>query len=107
MTIPEPKLVIEPKSKVLVSDVRVIFMDLYDYHDEYAQARRGRYVVNLIYGTPMEALLLDDDDNIIDGFVGHSMPFLPWKGIPFIVHLGGEAEEVDPEFMDKHIWKYP
>ena len=97
-------MLIHPKSKVLESDTKIIFKDLFLKGDIF-QARRGRYVANFYNGFVTEALLLDDDDNIIDGFVDYSMPYLPWKRIPFIVHLGGEAEEVDPEFMDKHIWR--
>lgn len=97
-------MIIPPKSKVLESDTRIIFKDLF-LKGDFLQARKGRYIANFYNGIPMEALLLDENDNIIDGFVGYSMPYLPWKRVPFIVHLGGKAEEWDPEFMDKHIWK--
>lgn len=50
------------------------------------QARRGNVIVNSHYYIH-EALVLNDDGNIIDGFCRTPLPYLPWKGIQFLEHL--------------------
>lgn len=66
------------------------------------QARKGNVIVNSHYYIH-EALVLNDDGNIIDGFCRTPLPYLPWKGIQFLEHLRilNKLEKEDiPEYYE-------
>jgi hypothetical protein len=79
-------MIVQPKSKVLEADTAQIFYGRLNYNGS-SQNRIGRYVVNCYNMLICECLLLDDDNNVIDGFSIWPRPELPWKGIPFIEYL--------------------
>lgn len=102
---------IEPRSKTLVSDITAIinnsrFVSNIDYH----QLRLGRYVANIWHcGLIAECLLLNDDNDVIDGFVRGTVEHLPWKDKSFCEWLGHSPEyefsiEDAQDDYEKHYW---
>ena len=80
-------LLINPKSKTLEEDIRIYFKDVMYENVGFSQCRRGRFVVNLKDYFPIECLVLDEDDNVIDGYCGFPSPAYTWKDKLFAEHL--------------------
>lgn len=78
-------MIIDAISKTLYNDLLVIF-PIDEWFGGSYQLRKGRYVINT-HMIIEECLVLDDDDNIIDGFSMMPILELPWKDEPFIEHL--------------------
>ena len=113
-------MLIQPKSNTLISDIDVIF-DTHTLNLGYPiQERKGRYVINSQYGIA-EVLVLNDDNNVIDGFCLYPVFILPWKSKPFVWHLAklnniklndifvDSYEEIDynqDDYFDEQMWNY-
>lgn len=80
-------LLIKPLSSTLVSDIFVMFPEVYNKHTGYGQLRRGRFVINLCDSVPYECLVLNEFNSVIDGFIGSPLPFIKWRGEPMVEHL--------------------
>lgn len=78
---------IEPLSSDLEDYVWKTFSkQFFESAGKSIQIRKGRYIVNG-HTFPSECIVLDSNDNVIDGFCGSPQPWLPWKGKIFIDHL--------------------
>lgn len=109
-------MLIESFSSVLEADVMALFGKIFFQHaGQSFQVRMGRYVVNG-HTYPYECLLLNEHDDVIDGFCGSAIPWLQWKGLPFVDHLlklkrmdepswYNDLLDFDPEVLDKQHWR--
>jgi hypothetical protein len=108
---------IEPIDPTLEDFIHNTFgKEIFDAAGKSIQIREGPYIVNG-HTWPSECLVLDEHDNVIDGFCGSPLPWLPWKGKIFIDHLVESrnmekpnwydelfSEGWDEEFVDRKHW---
>lgn len=103
-------MLVAPKSRVLIDDLYAIFEAELRENLDLFQARKGRYVINAFKGQIMEALVLSETDDVIDGFCGHPCFGLPWKSKAFIEYLTDDKSLYesknfrDTEFFDRLHW---
>lgn len=89
---------IDPKLEDFVHDT--FGKEIFDSAGKSIQIRKGRYVVNG-HTFLCECLVLDEHENVIDGFCGSPLPWLPWKGKIFIDHLVESRNMKKPDWYDE------
>jgi hypothetical protein len=97
-------MLIPPKNKDLEKIAMGIFLGPLQMPSGDVQHRYGHYVINS-HTIPNEVLVLDTDNNVVDGYCGFPMYQLPWKNRPFLIILNELNDNKYEHLVKENEWR--